>query len=85
MIDWKRQGDAVIGSLSLAGGDAAQVVIVGPRSNSNGVAIVRSKGDAIETTPLRSMIDDVGPGDFIEMLCMQERLHGAAALPAATF
>lgn len=83
MIEWKKQGEAVVGGVPLLGGMIGNAVIVGGRNNPKGAVLIvpgEDGGDA-ETITLNDGYAVLGPGELIEILGMQERLHGSSGLP----
>ena len=82
MIDWKRQGEAVVGAVVLGNGQSATVVLVGARQNPKGAAIVFAPegNGALKTTPLDDAFGQLYPGQVIDIMCMQERVFGNSGL-----
>ncbi|MDZ4860915.1 MAG: hypothetical protein SGI88_18220 [Candidatus Hydrogenedentes bacterium] len=87
MLDWTRQGAAVVATISLSSGQDAKVVLVGARENPKGaiVLLMDAAVSATDTRPLESYIDQLSQAALAEILCMQERLFGPAGLPAPHF
>ena len=87
MLEWIRQGAAVLAPIQLTTGQHAKVVVVGGRENQKGAVLVLMNDGipATETRPLENYIDTVPPAALAEILCMQERLFGQAGLPAPLF
>lgn len=83
MHKWKRQGGAIYGEVVLPGDVPARVVVVDGPKNPKGavVVVVNSKGGAATTRPLSEMLDELGPRQVIDTLCLQERVFGEHALP----
>lgn len=81
-MDWNPQGRAVTAPVSLADGRAGMVVVVGPRDNAKGAVIVAPKdgvkgGDKLAFAQGAALLKQT---DAIEILVMQERLHGNSGL-----
>lgn len=81
-MKWSSQGNAVIGTVTLTDGRTGNAVIVGARSNPKGAVIVAKNAESgeAETVPLAEGLDALNPTDVIDILCMQERLHGESGL-----
>ncbi|MCH7908948.1 MAG: hypothetical protein IIB38_04960 [Candidatus Hydrogenedentes bacterium] len=82
MIDWTKKGEAVVGALSLADGCTGNAVVVGGRDNPRGAVIVFAKegSDKPESVSLAEASVLIGPQDIIDILAIQERLHGTRGL-----
>ena len=78
MIEWTKQGEAVVGAVPLLDGRTGSAVIVGHRSNPKGAVLVV---DETETITLADGYAIMGPAEMIEIIGMQERLHGSSGLP----
>ncbi len=86
MINWQKQGDAVIGAMSLRDGRGANAAIVGGRANPKGAVIIAaSASGAPEALPLGDAMDMLSPGSVVDIVCMQERLHGDHGLERPNF
>jgi hypothetical protein len=85
-MKWSTQGNAVIGTLTLTDGRGGNAVIMGAASNPKGAVIVAKNADSgePETLPLIQGLDTLNPTDAIDILCMQERLHGERGLTPPT-
>ncbi|MFP4500968.1 MAG: hypothetical protein ACLFTT_08210 [Candidatus Hydrogenedentota bacterium] len=85
-IAWRKQGAAVVGTLTLTDGRKGNVVLVGARTNPKGAALVLpgESGEAPMTVMLKDGLDRMYPQQMLELLCMQERSFGTAGLPAPT-
>lgn len=83
MIPWKKQAEALVGPLQLTNGRRATVVLVGGRENPRGAALVLPAADGGKPVPapLADHLEHVPKTLLIEILCMQERVFGAAGLP----
>ena len=81
-MKWLSQGSAVISKVTLTDGRNGNAVIMGARSNPKGAVIVAKSADTgeAETVPLAQGLDALNPVDAINILCMQERLHGESGL-----
>lgn len=86
MITWKKQGEALVGSLLLKEGGRASVVLVGAVGNAKGAALMTPGDDPKRphTAFLPEGCDHLTPGQYLEILCMQERGFGNRAFPAPT-
>lgn len=86
-MDWTKQGAAVYSRVELTTGKQGKVVIVGARENPKGavVVIADTAPGGVDTQPLEAHIDHLSPAVVAEIMCMQERLHGASGLPAPHF
>ena len=82
MIEWTYQGAALVGALTLANGESAQAVIVGPRDNPKGATLVvtGSNSGKPSAIPLAEAIDRLRTEEMIDIVAMQERVHGASNL-----
>lgn len=85
MISWKKQGEALVGSLTLQSGSKGSVILVGPGSNPKGATLVIPGEDPKKprTALLPAGSEQLAPGQFLEILCMQERNFGGRGFPAA--
>lgn len=84
MIAWNKQAEAWVGQLCLGDGRGVNVVVVGPRRNPRGAAIVfpaEGKG-ALAAIPLADALDQLTPEQVVDILCMQERAYGDSGLAA---
>ena len=81
-MKWSSQGNAVVGAVTLTDGRNGSAVIVGARSNPKGAVIVAKAAESgdPETVPLSQCLEALKPTDAIDILCMQERLHGDSGL-----
>jgi hypothetical protein len=83
VLSWKQQGPAFTASVILEGGEHASAVVVGPRDNPRGAAIVRRGTDGAEQMlVLSEALSLLRGGDIIEIYCMQERAFGGRGFPA---
>jgi len=84
VISWKKQGEAIVGGLELAGGKRGNVVLVGPASNPKGATLIIPGDDPKrpQTTPLPAGCGHLSPDDFLDILCTQERGFGDRNFPA---
>ncbi|MBX3176669.1 MAG: hypothetical protein KF886_04870 [Candidatus Hydrogenedentes bacterium] len=84
MITWKKQGEALVGSLTLRNASKGSVVLVGPASNPRGATLVIPGEDPKkpQMALLPAGCDQITPGQYLEILCMQEREHGERGFPA---
>ena len=84
MISWKKQGEALVGSLTLVGGHKGSIVLVGPGSNPKGATLLIPGEDPKKphVALLPAGCEQLGPGQYLEILCMQERGFGDAGFPA---
>ena len=82
MIDWTKKGEEVVGALSLTDGRTGNAVVVGGRDNPRGVVIVAMKdgSDEPESVSFADALALIGPQDVIDILAIQERLHGTRGL-----
>lgn len=85
-MKWTRQGEAVVSSSRLVDGVPARVVLIGPRNNPKGAAVVVpvQGPEKVKTFRLDEVVDRLTPQDVVEILCMQERFFGASGLSAPT-
>lgn len=83
MIAWQRQGAAIVGSIVLTNGSHGKAVIVAGRDNPKGAMIVTAGAapGQVVPRPLPESRDELPPGTLIEIICMQERVHGETPLP----
>lgn len=81
-MNWKRQGVAVVTGVELADGRHGNVVLVGPRSNPKGAAVVLAgeRTDAVETLSIEHAAPLLPPRAVVDILCMQERVFGGTAV-----
>ncbi|MBL7647740.1 MAG: hypothetical protein JNK74_16275 [Candidatus Hydrogenedentes bacterium] len=86
MITWKKQGEALVGSLALKQGGKGSIIVVGPASNPNGATLVTPGEDPKKphTSLLPAGCEFLTPGQYLEILCMQERGFGTRSFPALT-
>lgn len=86
MITWKKQGEALVGSLALKQGGKGSIIVVGPANNPNGATLVTPGDDPKKphTSLLPSGCAFLTPGQYLEILCMQERGFGSHSFPAPT-
>lgn len=82
MIEWKKQGEAVVGSIESVDGLKGSAVIVGGRDNARGAVLVLppSEGAEPESATIADASDRLSPDQIIDIACMQERLHGASGM-----
>jgi hypothetical protein len=82
-MDWTMQGAAVVSNIELTTGQRGKVVLVGARENPMGAVIVLAgaSGGAVDSKPVEAHLDRLSPTVVAEVICMQERLFGAASLP----
>lgn len=68
--------------MTFADGRRGNAVIVGPRDSEKGASLIVPNKDtgSAEAIPLLEGVDLVGPELMIDILCMQERLHGSGGL-----
>ena len=86
MIAWQKQGDAVIGVVSLRDGRGANAAIVGGRANPKGAVIIAvAASGAPEALPLGEALELLTPDFVVDIVCMQERLHGEHGLERPIF
>ncbi len=87
MMEWTKQGAAVIAAVELTTGQRGRCVLLGPRENPKGAVIVLagSGGSAADSRMLDASLDQLTPSTLAEIICMQERVFGAAGLPAPQF
>ena len=85
-IAWRRQGAAIVGTLTLPDGRRGNVVLVGGRNNPKGAAIVLpgDGGGAPQTLPFAENAGLLHPQQAAELVCMQERAFGTGGLPRPT-
>ena len=83
MVRWKRQGEAIVGGVALANGGRGNVVLVGPASNPRGATLIIPGDDPQKprTALLPAGCEQLAPGDYLEILCMQERGYGECGFP----
>ncbi len=83
MIEWSQQSGATIGSLRFLDGRPAKIVLVGPREHPKGaVLICADPNGGIHKILLSQYLEQLTPGQAIEILCMQERAYGSNGLDA---
>lgn len=82
-MDWTKQGAAVVSTIELTTGQRGKVVLVGARENPKGAVVVIAApgGNSVDTRPFQDHVNHLSPATVAEVLCMQERLFGAAGLP----
>ncbi|MBI2422632.1 MAG: hypothetical protein HYV27_07365 [Candidatus Hydrogenedentes bacterium] len=73
----------MVGEVAYTDGHRGNIVLVGPRSNPKGAALLIPGGNAGKpaTKLFPDGIDLLGPELTVELLCMQERAFGACGLP----
>lgn len=82
MIPWTRQGEAYVGSLALTDGRRAKAVLVAPRGNPKGAAVVYAGEDGgLVKLILSDALDRLTPEQVMDILCTQERAFGTTGLP----
>jgi hypothetical protein len=83
VISWKKQGEAIVGGLTLVGGGKGNVVLVGSASNPKGATLISPGEDPTKprTALLPAGCELLSPGDYLHILCMQERSFGERNLP----
>ena len=83
MISWKKQGDALVGGLTLNSGSKGSVVLVGPASNPKGATLLIPGEDPKKPRAalLPAGCEQLAPGQYLEILCMQERGFGDRGFP----
>lgn len=83
MISWKKQGEALVGSLQLNSGARGSVVLVGPASNPKGATLFIPGDDPKKprTALLPAGSEQLSPGQYLEILCLQERGFGNREFP----
>jgi hypothetical protein len=81
VVVWKRQGAALVGSLSFSDGARGKAVIVAGRDNPKGAMVVLSEsGEAADPVPLPNCLDRLRPEDVVSLLSVQERAFGGSGL-----
>jgi hypothetical protein len=82
VIGWKKQGDALVGVLTLPSGRPARIVLMGPRSNPKGaMVVIPSVTDAKpEVLPLADAAELLSAQQIIDVACVQERIYGDTGL-----
>lgn len=82
MIAWKKQGEAVVGAIESVEGLDGSAVIVGGRENPRGAVLVLppSEGAEAESILLADSMGHLRPDQVVDIVCMQERLHGESGL-----
>jgi len=81
VIAWKRQGAALVGSLSLTDGAKGKAVLVAGRDNPKGAMVVVSEGgQAADPVPFQNCLDRLLPEDVAALLAVQERAFGGSGL-----
>ncbi len=75
-----------MGSLALKQGGKGSIIVVGPANNPNGATLVTPGDDPKKphTSLLPSGCAFLTPGQYLEILCMQERGFGSHSFPAPT-
>ncbi len=82
-MDWSRQGGAVVSLARLVDGRAARIVLVAGRENPKGAMLILADASTAQNAfPVSKMLDAMTPFDAADILCMQERIFGTAALEA---
>tara|TARA_R110001592_G_scaffold221090_1_gene475715 strand:- start:269 stop:538 length:270 start_codon:yes stop_codon:yes gene_type:complete len=83
VISWKKQGDAIVGGLTLSTGGKGNVVVVGPSSNPKGATLIIPGDDPQKpsTALLPAGSEHLAAGDYLDILCMQERAFGDRNFP----
>lgn len=83
MISWKKQGEALVGSLTLNSGQRGSVVIVGAGSNPRAATLLIPGDDPKKPRAalLPAGSEQLDPGQYLEILCMQERAFGNRGFP----
>lgn len=83
-LSWRKQGAAVVGTVTFMDGRRGNVVLVGPRENPKGaVAVVPGgEGEPPATHLLTDALNLLHPQQLTEVVCMQERAFGGFRLPA---
>ncbi len=82
-MDWSRQGGAVVSPARLADGRVAKVVLVAGRGNPKGAMLILADAPTAQNAyPVSKMLAAMHPADAADILCMQERIFGVAALEA---
>ncbi len=84
MISWKKQGEAFVGSLTLRSGSKGSVVLVGSATNPKGATLLIPGEDPKKPRAalLPAGCEQLAPGQYLEILCMQERGFGDRGFPA---
>jgi len=83
VIDWAKKDAALIGSVALANGQRGNIVLLADAQNPKGAVCLMPgpQGGA----PVAASLDQVGaliaPGDWVSILCMQERAFGTRGWP----
>ncbi len=82
MIKWQKQGEAIVGALSLVDGRKGSAVVLGARENPKGASLVitAEDGGEPERIPLADATDLISPEALIDILCTQERAFGSVGL-----
>lgn len=71
----------MLAALTVADGQKATVVLVGPREKPNGAMLVfQGDGSEFLSVPLNDRVDELSPRQLIEIACMQERTFGSKGL-----
>lgn len=73
----------MVGEVSYTDGQRGNVVLVGPRSNIKGAALLIPGDDPAKpsTRLFADSMDLLTPETALEVLCMQERMFGENGLP----
>ena len=81
-MEWRRQGPALVASVTLLDGQWGKVVLVSSRDNPRGAMLVMSADAAgkVSTFPILDCLESLHPRDITEVLCMQERAYGTSGL-----
>lgn len=82
MIQWIRQGAAWVGPVTCVDGVPGTLVLVAGRENAKGAVLMVSELSGGQQTFVLPMGAQRLQGwDYLEALCMQERVYGSAGLP----
>jgi hypothetical protein len=83
VVAWKKQGEAIVAGVPLLQGGRGNVVLVGPGSNPKGATLIIPGDDPAKprTALLPAGCEQLAPGDFLDILCMQERGFGDRNFP----
>ncbi len=73
----------MVGPLTLADGAEGRIVLIGPRTASDGAMVVLMATDksSVESLPFSEVLDRVSPSVIVNVLCAQERQFGDSGLP----
>ena len=81
MIDWKRQGAGVVGTLSFMDGRKGNVVLVGPWQDAKGATLVLPTASSTpETVRMGEGLALLHPAQVMAIMTMQERVFGDKGL-----